>query len=171
MTQQQLFERGQAVLSDCGTYRYRLDRRVADEGKVFGYFGVNPSTADATIDDQTVRKWKGFTLRNGGCRFVVGNVFAYRSRYVKQLADVADPVGPSNDWHIRQMLRECDVLVPCWGNERKAPLSIRYHFELLKTILAESGKTVLCFGLTSGGGPKHPLMLGYDTTLVAFPCK
>lgn len=45
-----------AVISECGHYRYRLDREVAESGIVFGYFGINPSTADALRDDQTVSR-------------------------------------------------------------------------------------------------------------------
>ncbi|HBJ2425861.1 TPA: DUF1643 domain-containing protein, partial [Salmonella enterica] len=50
-----------AIISKCGMYRYRLERDVQPEGLVFGYFGVNGSTATATEDDHTVRKWIGFT--------------------------------------------------------------------------------------------------------------
>jgi hypothetical protein len=68
-----------AIISPCGLYRYRLERTVAMTGPVYAFFGVNPSTADASIDDATVRKWIGFTKKWGGSRFIVGNVFAYRS--------------------------------------------------------------------------------------------
>jgi len=72
-----------AIISPCGKFRYRLERDVQPEGKVFAFFGVNPSTADASLDDATVRKWIGFSKVNGARRFVVGNVFAYRSTDVK----------------------------------------------------------------------------------------
>ena len=83
-----------AVISNCGMYRYRLDRTVSDSGPVFAFFGVNPSTADASSDDSTVRKWRGFTQRWGGSRFIVGNVFAYRSTDVRQLATVVSIHAP-----------------------------------------------------------------------------
>lgn len=70
-----------AIISKCGMYRYRLERDVQPEGLVFGYFGVNGSTATATEDDHTVRKWIGFTKVNGGRRFIVGNAFAFRAAY------------------------------------------------------------------------------------------
>ncbi|ETS31960.1 Protein of unknown function (DUF1643) [Photorhabdus khanii NC19] len=60
-----------AIISKCGMYRYRLERDVQPEGLVFGYFGVNGSTATATEDDHTVRKWIGFTKVYGGRRFIV----------------------------------------------------------------------------------------------------
>ncbi|MGM3851662.1 DUF1643 domain-containing protein, partial [Salmonella sp. NW36] len=72
-----------AIISKCGMYRYRLERDVQPEGLVFGYFGVNGSTATATEDDHTVRKWIGFTKVNGGRRFIVGNAFAFRATDVR----------------------------------------------------------------------------------------
>lgn len=72
-----------AIISPCGKYRYRLDRSVADSGPVYAFFGVNPSTADASIDDATVRKWRGFISRWGGSRFIVGNeVFRHRPGFL-----------------------------------------------------------------------------------------
>ncbi|MCF1487527.1 DUF1643 domain-containing protein [Pseudomonas sp. AA27] len=168
-----------AVISSCGLYRYRLEREVQAEGKVFAFFGINPSTADATLDDATVRKWRGFTQRNGGRRFIVGNVFCYRA------TDPRD-VGFSNDRrtyinglptpshhldnleHIRQIITDADVLVPCWGRTTKVTAAIRYCFAEVLGLLNASGKPVLHFGVTASGDPKHPLMLGYDTPLIPW---
>ncbi len=157
-----------AVVSPCGTWRYRFNRIVAESGKVFAYFGVNPSTACADADDQTTMKWRGFTIRNGGRMYIAGNPFAFRATDVRALASAVDPVGPENDAHLRQIIDEADVLVPCWGNVAKVPRQLRHRFGEVLRMLRESGKPVLCFGLAKCGSPKHPLMLGYDTDLVPF---
>jgi hypothetical protein len=154
-----------AILSPDWEYRYYLSREVSSDGIVIAYFGVNPSLADAEVDDQTVRKWKGFTIRNGGCRMIVGNLFAYRSPDVKSLAKVSDPVGPENWSYLYKILSEADILVPCWGNSNKIPAYLRGQIDKVTDVLFSSGKPVKVFGLTSNGQPKHPLMLGYDTTL------
>lgn len=155
-----------AVISDCGRYRYRLDRSLGMlGGPVYAFFGVNPSTADAEIDDATVRKWTGFVTRWGGSRFIVGNVFAYRATDVRELARVDDPIGRENNDYLQQIVGESDILVPCWGNVTKVPRDLRLHFRWLLRALNESGKTVQCFGLSKGGDPLHPLMLGYATAL------
>ena len=161
-----LFSNGSAVLSDCGLYRYRLERSVAESGPVYAFFGVNPSTADAAVDDATVRKWRGFVTRWGGSRFIVGNVFAYRSTDVKALATAADPIGRLNNDHLKRIIEEADILVPCWGDQTKVPAELRMHFHWMRQVLAEAGKPVQSFGLSKGGFPMHPLMLGYDTRLV-----
>lgn len=155
-----------AILSTCGTYRYRLERTVSDRGTTYGFFGVNPSTADATLDDATVRKWRGFTDRWEGWRFLVGNAFAFRATDVRALQRVADPVGPDNDFHIERIAAQADVLVPCWGNTQKVPEALRGRFAQVLAILRATGKPVMTFGFTTGGDPKHPLMLGYGAKLI-----
>lgn len=154
-----------AILSECGRYRYRLERTVAAEGPVYAYFGVNPSTADASVDDATVRKWIGFTKAFGGRKFIVGNVFAYRATDVRQLSKVVDPKGVDTSDHIAQIINDADILVPCWGNATKAPPALRGAFGALLRVLTLAGKPVMHFGLTKAGDPKHPLMLGYSTHL------
>lgn len=161
-----LVSTGSAVLSSDGVYRYRLEREVQPDGIVFAFFGVNPSTADAETEDQTTKKWRGFTARNGGRRYIAGNPFAFRAREVKALASAADPIGPENHRVLQGIIGEADVLVPCWGDENKVPPRLRYRFTALKQMLADSGKPVRVFGYTSAHYPKHPLMLGYDTPLV-----
>lgn len=155
-----------AIISTCGKYRYRLERTVGMEGPVYAFFGVNPSTADANLNDATVRKWIGFTKVLGGSRFIVGNVFAYRATDVRQLACVDDPYGDDIGDHVTDIIEESDILVPCWGNTSKVPLQLQGAFDVLMDALLSSGKPVRHFGLTKAGDPKHPLMLGYDTPLL-----
>lgn len=157
-----------AVISDCQRYRYRLDRRVADEGSVYAFFGVNPSTADASLDDATVRKWRGFVSRWGGSRFIVGNVFAFRATDVRELARCADPVGRENLAYLMMICAEADILVPCWGNESKVPKTLRHQFKITLDALSGLGKPVKSFGRSKAGDPLHPLMLGYATPLAAL---
>jgi len=157
-----------AIISECGQYRYRLDREVQQEGLVFAFFGVNPSTADASLDDATVRKWRGFTLRNGGRKFIVGNVFSFRATDVKVLRKTFRTMGPDHRMHLDAIIQEADVLVPCWGSSDKLDYGHRLYMKELLRELLESGKTVLHFGTTKSGEPKHPLMLGYDTPLTPW---
>lgn len=138
------------------------------EGEVFAFFGINPSTADATEDDATVRKWTGFTKTWGGSRFIVGNVFAYRATDVRELATVDDPFGPDIGDHTTDIITEADILVPCWGNSSKVPPKLQFAFDVLMDALVSSGKPVRTFGLTASGDPKHPLMLGYSTPMQEF---
>jgi hypothetical protein len=155
-----------AIISPCGTYRYRLERSVSTDGVVYAYFGVNGSTATAAQDDHTVTKWIGFTERTGGKRFIVGNAFAYRAKDVAALNGAEDPVGPDNDTHLDQIIRDADILVPCWGSRTKIPVRLRASLDILRTRLFASGKPVKVWGFTKSGDPLHPLTLGYATPLV-----
>lgn len=158
-----------AILSECGKYRYRLDRQCGMlDGPVYAFFGVNPSTADAALDDATVRKWSGFVKRWGGSRYIVGNVFAYRATDVRELARCADPVGRDNLAYLTMICAEADILVPCWGNETKVPKALRHHFRITMDALRGLAKPVKTFGLSKDGDPLHPLMLGYNTALRAL---
>jgi hypothetical protein len=157
-----------AIISACGRYRYRLERRQDKPGPVVAFFGVNPSTANADTEDATTRKWHGFCERNGWGKYVVGNVFAYRSTDVACLAKVDDPVGTENQEYITSIAAGADLLVPCWGNTAKVPPNLRRAFSVLLKTLVATGKPMFTFGLTRSGDPKHPLMLGYDTRLLPF---
>lgn len=170
-----------AIISECGKYRYRLERDrlpplaeciIDDEnfhplaGKTVAFFGVNPSTADASVDDATVRKWIGFCRRWGVSRFIVGNVFSYRATDVRELAKVPFQQGPQHFAHLEKIIEDADVLVPCWGSRDKVPNDLRNQIDMMIGWLHRTGKPVMHFGLTSSGDPKHPLMLGYDTPLI-----
>ena len=155
-------------MSPCGTYRYRLERDVSLDGLVFAYFGVNGSTATATEDDHTVTKWIGFTKLNQGRRFIVGNAFGYRATDVGELARALDPIGPNNDTHLDQIMRDADILVPCWGSRSKLPRRLHGRLDALRDRLDACGKPVKVWGLSKSGDPLHPLMLAYATPLISW---
>ncbi|WP_233343656.1 DUF1643 domain-containing protein [Burkholderia cepacia] len=154
-----------AIISTCGAYRYRLEREIAFDGPAYAFIGINPSTADAAIDDATVRKWIGFVSRWGGRKFIVGNVFAYRATDVGALASADDPVGPMNDAHLASILHDADIIVPCWGARGKLLPALLPRLDMISRLMGHATKSVMTFGLTASGDPKHPLMLGYDTEL------
>jgi Protein of unknown function (DUF1643) len=54
-----------AVISACGRYRYLLTRQVASGGRRTTFIMLNPSTADASNDDPTIRRCIGFAQRWG----------------------------------------------------------------------------------------------------------
>lgn len=157
-----------AIISECGTYRYRLERELQLAGIVVAFFGCNPSKADSVISDQTDMKWRSFARLLGGRKYIAGNPFAYRARDVRELAHALDPIGPFNDMHLAQIIADADLLVPCWGDRTKLPAAMRPHLDALAGRVLTAGKPVKVFGFTKGGDPKHPLMLGYDTELLPW---
>ena len=66
-----------AVISDDGLYRYRLERVWDDARPALPFVMLNPSTADALVDDPTIRRCVGFAPREnaGGCLAEHGQLF------------------------------------------------------------------------------------------------
>jgi hypothetical protein len=164
-----------AYISECGKYRYSLERHVGAGHFTYAFFGINPSTADASVDDQTVRKWRGYSERNHVGRFIVGNVFSYRATDVKELGQTTDCIFGDDHWRMQDhIIKTADALVPCWGRQTKLPPHLRpWVDQLFNRLCCESYRTrkpLLCFGLTKDGDPKHPLTLGYEKhPLLEYP--
>lgn len=157
-----------AILSPCELFRYRLERATATAGIVAAILGVNPSTADAKIDDATIRKDMGFAARLGWRRIIKGNKFAFRATDVHILRYAADPIGPENDAHLEQIMRDADVVVAAWGPLAKLPVQLRPRWRAVAAIADRVGKPLLCFGTCQDGQPRHTLMLAYDTPLIEW---
>lgn len=162
-----------AIISECGLYRYRLDRILRDDhGPTVAFIMVNPSTADASQDDPTIRKCIGFAKAHGAERLVVGNKFAYRATDVKELRKARDPIGPENDKHLRDILYEADIVFVAWGALTKLPEALRGRWKDIVRIADDVRREGLCdllaIGKTGDGHPRHPLMTGYDTPVAKW---
>ena len=153
-----------AVLSACGTYRYRLDRWW-DDGTCVTWLMLNPSTADATIDDPTIRKCMGFSKRWGFGRMIAVNLFALRATDPRKLAKNTDPVGPENDWYIRQAFKDSRQVVCAWGCLQHLTPNLRPRIRRVLSLAIEEylPDDIVTLGYRKDGAPRHPLMLGYDS--------
>lgn len=155
-----------AVISDDQVYRYVLWRVLTPlpGEKLAGtilWVCLNPSTADASRDDATLRKVCGFSRRWGFKQPRIVNLYALRSREPKALWKHLDPVGPENNNHICAEVGKADAIVFAWGGNAKADRA--KLVEGLVSLSAQDGSPIWHLGLTESGQPKHPLMLGYDT--------
>jgi hypothetical protein len=159
---------GSAIISACGQLRYRLDRDLGRPGPVVAIGGVNPSTADASSDDATIRKDIGFGQRLGWGHLIKFNKFAFRSTDVKLLRAARDPIGPDNDRHIEQIMREADIVIAAWGPLAKLPHQLRGRYRDIIQIANRVGRKLHCFGVAGDGQPRHTLMIAYDTPLIKW---
>lgn len=162
-----LLQSRSAIISPCELFRYRLER-VVGPGLTAAVYGVNPSKADHKIDDQTIRKLYGFGKRLSIGRWLVGNPFAYRATDVKELTNAVDPIGPDNDRHIEQIMRDADLHIVAWGPLSKLPPRLRHRWRAIANIAERVGCQLMCWGTAQDGHPRHPLMLAYDTPLVPW---
>jgi hypothetical protein len=161
-----LLDVGSAVFSDCGRYRYRLTRSglLAHEAKP-GYVlwvMLNPSTADASTNDQTMSRVIRFTRREGYSHLTVVNLYAWRSRDPDALLRCESPCGPDNDQHIVDAAAGAALIICAWGADPMAPPRARHVEDLL------AGQPLWCLGRAKGGEPRHPLMLPRTTVLQPY---
>lgn len=147
-----------AIISPCGTYRYRLSRRWG-KGPWVTFVMLNPSTADHAVDDPTIRKCIGFARRMGLHALEVVNLFALRSTCPKALKGHADPVGPDNDKHIVEAGIGAARLVFAWGVHGELHGRDSAVTWLLKRMGVPNDEVL---GRTSKGHPRHPLYVPYD---------
>lgn len=148
-----------AELSEDGRYRYWLSRRLSMGERTVLFVGLNPSTADASQDDPTIRRCVGFARQWGFDWLFMGNVCAYRSTDPKALMRVDDPVGPNNQEALKWMAHRADLIVAAWGKNR---LNCYAH-TLAGWILSLPQTRTL--GVNGDGTPKHPLYLKATTEL------
>ena len=151
-----LLTRSDAVISDCGGYRYLLTRTWNDAAPAVLFVMLNPSTADATVDDATIRRCVGFARAWGCGELRVLNLFAWRATDPRDLRLAADPVGPQNDhmlaaeaWKASQA--PGGITVCAWG----AGGGFRDRDRAVLGILRHARPQ--CLRATADGLPSHPL--------------
>lgn len=145
-----------AVLSDDQRYRYLLTREWVRGAPKLTFVMLNPSTADATQDDPTIRRCISFAKREGFGGVRVVNLYAFRATDPKVMLREIDPVGPGNDSHITGACLERTVVV-AWG-ANAAPYRVK---EVLR-ILDRCRARVVSLGTTASGAPRHPLYVKGD---------
>lgn len=149
-----------AVISSCGRFRYRLTRGWAD-GPTVTWVMLNPSTADAHVDDPTIRKCVGFSQRWGYGSLTVVNLFALRSTDPSALRTAPDPFGPDNVRYVDEALLSADLSVVAWGGG----ISHAKGRGTTRGRAIRSWPGTMMLGTTKAGEPRHPLMLAYSTPL------
>lgn len=154
-----------AVISKCQQYRYHLTRpgnAKHTKGPAV-FLMLNPSTADASIDDQTIGRCRGFADALGYNGLIVANLYALRSTDPAGLWKHQDPVGPQNDYFLTVLARTHKTIICAWGRNAKAERVA----EVVK-LFKNEGCTLFCFGTNQNGSPKHPLYIKADTTLIKW---
>ena len=153
---------------DC-THRYALWRQWVEGGPRLMVIGLNPSTADETLDDPTVRRCIGYAKRWGFNGLEMRNLFSYRS---------TDPAGLRGHtsmflddqqrnlafWSaaVPNLLNDGGAILAAWGNGGHG------HTDSLLHLCRISGTALACLGTTKLGEPIHPLYQPLDARPVPF---
>jgi hypothetical protein len=144
---------GDAVMSDCNLYRYALMRSWDSSKPCIAFIGLNPSTADASLNDPTIRKCIRYAMAWGFGSLVMLNAFAFRATDPTDMRRARDPIGPLNDLYLDTFLADVTMIVACWGDygfDRGAELARRYAGMLF------------ALRVNFSGHPAHPLYLRAD---------
>lgn len=128
------------------------------------FIGLNPSTADETLDDPTIRRCMDFTRRWGYLTLCMTNLFAWRDTDPKAMKLAAAPVGEAyfNDHHLRTCATSAALVICAWGKDGKHLDRQKLVMELLDGIKLHH------LGLNDDGTPKHPLYLKANTVPIPF---
>lgn len=160
----QIFKR--ACMSACGHFRYRLERRWGD-GPALLFIMLNPSTADASVDDPTIRRCRHFTLAHRFDALEVVNLFAFRATEPVDLSRAGYPTGQANDFHMSAAIDAAGAVCVAWGAHGGLP-SVEKRVQEVMPMLFKHGVQPQCLQITRGGHPSHPLMLRNDCRLRPF---
>lgn len=163
-------DRGAADISPCGKYRYRLARPLSGgPGLPLIFVMLNPSTADASIDDPTIRRCIGFGERMGRCRIEVVNLFSFRTPYPEELRDAQrrgeDIIGPRGDQALDALHALPATVICAWG-----PPKWPFVRERARAVADRVARRIplYCLGTSKDGSPRHPLMLRGDAPLTEW---
>lgn len=158
------------IFSQDRIYRYTLWREFEREilpilvhperqDKFVQFIGLNPSTADETLDDPTIRRCCGFAKAWGYGAICMTNLFAFRATQPKDMKAYNVPIGHENqDWILR-IGKEAGLIIAAWGKDG----CFKNQDANIKQLLRINKLPHFHLGLNGDGSPKHPLYLRSDT--------
>lgn len=157
-----------AVLDKSRVYRYSLWRRWregAGLSRMAAFVGLNPSTADESQDDPTVKRCMRFARSWGLGGLVMLNIFAIRATDPQEMKRAPCPIGEDNDEAICWVAHSCGLMVCSWGNHGD---HLGRSAAVIRLLRRQCGCAIWDLGLTKKGHPKHPLYLPVCTKRVRW---
>lgn len=138
-----------AALSRCRRYRYALWRTWDERLPRVMFIGLNPSTADETQDDPTLRRTMDFAKRWGFGGVSNGNLFAYRATEPAAMIRQRNPIGPANDEWLKRLASESGLVIAAWGNHG---VHLNRSSQVCQWL-----ENLYCLKINASGQPAHPL--------------
>jgi hypothetical protein len=167
-----------ADISHCGRYRYSLTREWDDARARVLFIMLNPSTADATVDDPTIRRCIGFACGWGFGSLEVVNLSPIRS---SDPSEILRRRTWEDGWayHVNRFAiinaaERAALVIYAWG-AHKAVTEHHLDWYLFDTSNLRNGyfrhhlyEKARVIGTTKGGAPRHPLYLRRDAVPVEW---
>ena len=146
------------IFSACRQFRYVLRREWnSSSSKYVMFIGLNPSTADETNNDPTIRRCIAFARTWGYGALCVTNLFAYRATKLNKLKTQSMPVGAENDAWLFRVAQFAHLIVAVWGVNGTYQGRNQQVLQLLS-------QTIMCLRETRNGQPWHPLYFRRSAT-------
>lgn len=149
--------------SPCKRYRYTLWRLLTTGVSPLKYalwVMLNPSTADESQDDPTIRRCIKFTQDWGLDALCVCNLFAFRATNPADMKASDDPTGEDNDYWLAKLSAGATVTVAAWGDHG----TFQNRERAVRLILPD----LHALSVNKGGQPGHPLYLKGDSKLLPY---
>jgi hypothetical protein len=157
------------VISACGRYRYTLERSWANSPRYVLWIMLNPSTADGTTNDATIRRCLRYAKDWGFTGILVGNLYAFRATQPSELFTERAPIGPENDDALLELATRSQLIVCAWGQRGPHP-SRRWH--VLRDLGVARERQVHALRINDNGEPGHPLRLSVAARPIVWdPCR
>lgn len=158
-------ERG-CILSDCGTYRYRLWREWDRSRPTLAFLMLNPSTADHLTDDPTITRCISRAVAGKYGRLEVANLFPLRATNPDELLTHHDPIGPTRgsmtaDGAVMDAIERASMVICAWGAHQAAAARAADVMDLVRMVGMRN--KLFHLGLNKDGSPKHPLYIAAST--------
>lgn len=146
-----------ADFSPCRRYRYALWRRWGWNGyaQQCMFIGLNPSTADETEDDPTVRRCIRFAKDWGFSGMFMMNAYGFRATDPRVMKAEPEPIGDGNNEALSYRATHVGLIIAAWG--------VHCTEDREREVCDVIGRPIHCLGRTKSGRPKHPLYLRADT--------
>jgi hypothetical protein len=155
-----------ATISNCERFRYSLGRRWGS-GFPLLFVMLNPSIADAEVDDATIRRCISFATAHSFAAIEVVNLFAFRATKPRDLALAGWLPGPDNDYHIGVSVIAAGAVCVAWG-AHAAHHRVDERVQHVLPLIRKLGHQPQCLRITRSGHPQHPLMLPSNCRLQPF---
>lgn len=124
---------------------------------------LNPSTADASHNDPTIKRCIQFATSWGHTGLVVANLYAFRTPKPQHLFKACNPVGRKNEFWLKQVLSSFETIACGWGEHAKAE-----QVHAFMALAENAQKSLWCLGKNKSGMPKHPLYVKACQPLVQY---
>lgn len=165
-----------ALFDETRIYRYSLYRIWDHKIPLVNFVMLNPSTADHTEDDPTIRRCIGFARgwANHGRVYggiVVTNLYAYRATDPADLTMFPNAIGNGNDGTIMAEAEKAGLIVCAWGANKYAHgtgVKGPSRAQAVRKMFYDLGFRVHVLRLTKDGYPSHPLYLPKTLTPVPW---